>query len=111
MGLYLLPRFLGVVVVGVACVVALMIVGAACVLVLVLIAGFTVLEVRFDNGTFRDGPKSSFLKNDCRSSDVLNNSGVLPVVVMSVGAVGAVVGVRLMNSTASLQAVGGVKHE
>lgn len=73
----------------------------ACVLVLVLIVGFTVLEVRFDNGTFRDGPKSSFLKNDCRSSDVLNNSGVLPVVVMSVGAAGAAVGVRLMNSTAS----------
>ena len=85
-----------------ACVVALMIAGVACVLVLVLI-GFTVLEVRFDNGTFRDGPKSSFLKNDCRSSVVLNNSGVLPVVVMSVGAAGAGadVGVRLMNSTAS----------
>ena len=88
------------VVVGAACVVALMIAGVACVLVVVLI-GFTVLEVRFDNGTFRDGPKSSFLKNDCRSSVVLNNSGVLPVVVMSVGAAGADVGVRLMNSTAS----------
>ena len=87
-----------------ACVVALMVAGVTCVLVLVLI-GFTVLEVRFDNGTFWDGPKSSFLKNDCRSSVVLNNSGVLPVVVMSVGAgvgaAGADVGVRLMNSTAS----------
>ena len=94
MGLYLYPR-LGVVADFVVVVVLGVVLGRTEVL------GSAVVLVVLITLTSPAGPKSSFLKNVCRSS-VVNNSGVLPVVGEGAGAGVLEVMERLMISTASL---------